>query len=105
MKYIIELEKIPNTDLYRAKGANTLVFDENGIKNILTPFEEEWESVTYDKMLVNDVIKCEKGKALYEFRGLSKNTERINAVNLESGQFVCLPSDGNYVRRVEETVF
>lgn len=31
MKYIIELEKLEGTDLYRAKGANTLVFDERGI--------------------------------------------------------------------------
>lgn len=102
MKYIIELEKIPNTNLYKAKGANTLVFDEQGIKNILTPYEEEWESVTYDKMLIDDVIRCKNGKALYEFQGLSKNTERINAINLENGQFVCLPSDGQYVRKVEE---
>lgn len=36
MKYIIELEKIPGTELYKAKGANTLVFDEKGINSILT---------------------------------------------------------------------
>ena len=38
MKYIIELEPI-GKGLYKAKGANTLVFDENGIKNILKPFK------------------------------------------------------------------
>lgn len=43
MKYVIELEEIEGTDLYRAKGANTLVFDKNGIENILTPIEIEEE--------------------------------------------------------------
>ena len=43
MKYIIELDEIPNTGLYKARGANTLVFDKTGIENILTPYEEEHE--------------------------------------------------------------
>lgn len=97
MKYIIELEKIEGTDLYKAVGANTLVFDKNGIDNILTPYEEV-EPVGYDKMLVGDIFRFESGTALYEFKGLSKNAERINAVDIESGRFTCLPSAGNYVR-------
>ena len=51
MKYIIELEKIEGTDLYRAKGANTLMFDERGIENILTPLSEaetDWSKVAVD---------------------------------------------------------
>lgn len=53
MKYIIELEKLAGTDLYKAKGANTLVFDEWGIKNILTPLskpetEPDWSTVAID---------------------------------------------------------
>lgn len=40
MKYIIELEEIKGTELYKAKGANTLVFDKKSIENILTPYEE-----------------------------------------------------------------
>lgn len=53
MKYIIELEKIEGTDLYRAVGANTLVFDERGIKNILKPLhrpedETDWSKVPVD---------------------------------------------------------
>lgn len=43
MKYIIELEEIEGTDLYRAKGANTLVFDKNGIDKILKPIGNEEE--------------------------------------------------------------
>ena len=43
MKYIIELDEIPNTGLYKARGANTLVFDQRGIENILKPYEEEPE--------------------------------------------------------------
>ena len=58
MKYIVDLEKIEGTNLYKAKGANTLVFDEKGIKNILTPYEEsevDWSKVTVDtKVFVRD---------------------------------------------------
>lgn len=59
MKYIIELDEIPNTGLYRARGANTLVFDRRGIENILKPYEEEpeidWYKVSVDTpILVRD---------------------------------------------------
>lgn len=43
MKYIIELDEIPNTGLFKARGANTLVFDQRGIENILKPYNEEHE--------------------------------------------------------------
>ena len=52
MKYIIELDEIPNTGLYKARGANTLVFDKKGIENILEPYKEEpeidWYKVAVD---------------------------------------------------------
>ena len=52
MKYIIELDPIPNTGLYKARGANTLVFDGKGIENILEPYKEEpeidWYKVAVD---------------------------------------------------------
>lgn len=51
MKYIIELDKIPNTGLYKARGANTLVFDQWGIENILKPYKEpeiDWYKVSVD---------------------------------------------------------
>ena len=59
MKYIIELDEIPNTGLYKARGANTLVFDKKGIENILKPYEEEpkidWSQVAVDTpILVRD---------------------------------------------------
>ena len=59
MKYIIELDEIPNTGLYKARGANTLVFDQRGIENILKPYEEEheidWYKVPVDTpILVRD---------------------------------------------------
>ena len=38
MKYIIELDEIPNTGLFKARGTNTLVFDGKGIENILKPY-------------------------------------------------------------------
>ena len=52
MKYIIELDPIPNTGLFKARGANTLVFDGKGIENILKPYKEEpeidWSQVKAD---------------------------------------------------------
>lgn len=59
MKYIIELDEIPNTGLFKARGANTLVFDRKGIKNILKPYKEEsetdWSQVAVDTpVLVRD---------------------------------------------------
>lgn len=56
MKYIIELEKIEGTDLYRAKGANTLVFDGKGIKNILKPLPETEPEVDWSKVAVDTPI-------------------------------------------------
>ena len=52
MKFIIELDEIPNTGLYKARGANKLVFDRKGIENILKPYKEEpeidWSKVAVD---------------------------------------------------------
>ena len=48
MKYIIELEQIEGTELYKAKGCNTLVFDQNGIDKILKPLEEETEECPFE---------------------------------------------------------
>lgn len=56
MKYIIELEKIEGTDLWKAKGCNTLVFDKNGIDNILKPYEKE-EEVDWSKVEVDTLIE------------------------------------------------
>ena len=52
MKYIIELDEISNTGLFKARGANTLVFDRKGIENILKPYKEkpeiDWSKVAVD---------------------------------------------------------
>lgn len=55
MKYIIELDEIPNTGLYKARGANTLVFDKKGIENILEPYKEEHE-IDWYKVAVDTPI-------------------------------------------------
>ena len=55
MKYIIELDEIPNTGLYKARGANTLIFDKKGIENILKPYEEEHE-IDWYKVAVDTPI-------------------------------------------------
>ena len=63
MKYIIELDEIPNTGLYKARGANTLVFDQRGIENILEPYKEEpevdWSKVAVDTPIL---VRCVGGK-------------------------------------------
>ena len=67
MKYIIELDEIPNTGLYKARGANTLVFDKKGIENILTPYEEEpevdWSKVAVDTPIL---VRDSKGESWHE---------------------------------------
>ena len=55
MKYIIELDEIPNTGLFKARGANTLVFDRRGIENILEPYKEEHE-IDWYKVAVDTPI-------------------------------------------------
>lgn len=34
MKYIIEVEQIPGTELYKAKNFNTLIFDQYGLDHL-----------------------------------------------------------------------
>ncbi|GEM_PF-4189109 len=85
MKYVIELEPIKGTNLYKAKGFNTLVFDEYGLQQ-LTPYE------VIRLPRIGDTIRNENGTALYEFRGYDKNG-RINAVNKSSGRFANLSRD------------
>lgn len=64
MKYIIELDEIPNTGLFKARGANTLVFDQRGIENILKPYEEEheidWYKVAVDTPILVKAYEDEK---------------------------------------------
>ena len=64
MKYIIELDEIPNTGLYKARGANTLVFDQRGIENILKPYEEEPE-IDWYKVAVDTPILVKNSKNEY----------------------------------------
>ena len=64
MKYIIELDEIPNTGLFKARGANTLVFDRRGIENILKPYEEEHE-IDWYKVAVDTPILVKNSKNDY----------------------------------------
>lgn len=86
MKYLIELEPIKGTNLYKAKGFNTLVFDEYGLQQ-LTPVEEFCRIPT-----IGDTIRMKNETTLYEFRGYDGNG-RTNAVNIKNGSFVNLRSD------------
>lgn len=89
MKYIIELDEIPNTGLFKARGANTLVFDRQGIENILKPYKKEskidWSKVAIDTpVLVRDYedevwykrhfAKYENGKVYVWDRGCTSWT-------------------------------
>ena len=73
MKYIIELDEIPNNGLYKARGANTLVFDGKGIENILKPYEEEheidWYKVAVDTPIL---VRDSESKAAWRHRYFAK---------------------------------
>ena len=73
MKYIIELDEIPNTGLYKARGANTLVFDQRGIENILEPYEEEpeidWYKVAVDTPIL---VRDSESEATWQHRYFAK---------------------------------
>lgn len=46
-KYILDLEPIEGTNLYKAKGFNSLVFDEEGIRRLEKYEENESESIGF----------------------------------------------------------
>ena len=73
MKYIIELDEIPNTGLYKARGANTLVFDQRGIENILKPYKEEheidWYKVAVDTPIL---VKDSESETTWKHRYFAK---------------------------------
>ena len=73
MKYIIELDEIPNTGLYKARGANTLIFDKKGIENILKPYEEEheidWYKVAVDTPIL---VRDSESEAIWKHRYFAK---------------------------------
>ena len=78
MKYIIELDEIPNTGLYKARGTNTLVFDKKGIENILEPYKEEHEKEEHEidwyKVAVDTpiLVKDSESEAAWKHRYFAK---------------------------------
>ena len=95
MKYIIEIEDVPfskvriddsgaqNINLYRAKGFNSLVFDNNGLEK-LTPLDKAFEEA-YQKGLVKGYKDgCETGRneatTLEYQRGLDDAWECMKAI-------------------------
>lgn len=87
MKYLINLEKIEGTDLYKACNFNTLVFDKNGISKLEEYKEEENKPV----ILEGDLVKTKNGETIYRFAGLTHDGECANLVNVESGKFTSIP--------------
>lgn len=90
MKYIIELEEIEGTDLYRAKGANTLVFDKNGIEKILTPLEEE-QKCPFEK---DELVEVSDDGIAWDLR---------HFVRMEDGEYACA-YEGYTSKETEYTV-
>ena len=78
MKYIIELDPIPNTGLFKARGANTLVFDGRGIENILKPYKEEpeidWYKVAVDTPIL---VKDSESEATWKHRYFARYVNRV----------------------------
>lgn len=83
MKYIIEVEPIPNTTLYKAKGFNTLVFDEIGLSK-LTPM-----TATANSLHKGDVFTTKNGSIKYQFENYS-DEGHINCINLKNHRYVSL---------------
>lgn len=83
MKYIIEIEPIPKTTLYKAKGFNTLVFDETGLSK-LTPMTTSAESLH-----PGDVFTTKNGSIEYQFESYS-DEGHINCINLRNHRYVSL---------------
>lgn len=80
MKYIIDVTPIEGTNLFRAEGFKTLVFDLEGLRK-LTPVESELKE--------GCLVRTPNGKTLYEF--VSKtNDGYLNCINKDNGKFVCL---------------
>ena len=84
MKYIIDVERIENTDLYRAKGFSALVFDSYGL-SLLEPYEKK-------ELTEGCIIRTPNGTTMYEFKGFS-NDGHLNAINLANGKYVNLSAD------------
>lgn len=85
MKYIIDLEPIEGTNLFKAKGFSTLVFDGYGI-GLLEPYELEME------LKEGSLIRTPNGTTIYEFKGYS-NDGHINAINKSNGKYTSLSKD------------
>lgn len=85
MKYIIDVEEIKGTDLYRAKGFSTLVFDSYGL-SLLTPFNAN------PGIVDGALFRTKNGSVIYEFKGITKDGYHINAINKTTDKFVCLKS-------------
>lgn len=84
MKFVIELEEIEGTGLYKAKGFNTLVFDKMGIEKL-----QPLDTVEVKPLQKGDIVKTPCGSVEYEFCGYS-NTGKINAINLSTGGYCSL---------------
>ena len=87
MKYVIDLEEIEGTGLYKAKGFNALVFDKMGIEKL-----EPFNTVEVKPLNVGDIIKTPNGTTEYEFCGYS-NDNKINCINLSNCRFCNLSND------------
>lgn len=102
MKYVIELEKLEGTDLYRAKGAKTLVFDERGIGNILIPLDEYLKKEeTKKEFKIGDIVRTKYSAVKYTFCGYS-DIGMMNCVKLDTNQFISLNASDVILVECEE---
>jgi len=90
MKYIIDLEPIEGTKLFKAKGFNTLVFDSEGLLR-LTPFKPETQ------LHEGSLVRTPNGSVVYEFKGFAQDGT-LNCINTNNGKYVSLNGEpGKYV--------
>ena len=73
LRYRVEVGVLLNAGFFKARRANTLVFDQRGIENILKPYEEEpeidWYKVAVDTPIL---VKDSESEAAWKHRYFAK---------------------------------
>lgn len=94
MKYFIDVEKIEGTNLWKAKGFNTLVFDKNGLMKLIAledelndyyrSLKDENEKLKHCNKSIKGMLKNEGellSKAVKEKKKLKKENEELKKYN------------------------
>lgn len=101
MKFIIEVEQIAGTGLYKAKGFNTLVFDAIGLSKL---DKVDDGTIMGDEVEANMRIKFPNGTTVYKVVEFAPDGS-LNCVILKSGKYTSLRADTKYVVVKDDPLF